>query len=340
MSSSRPALTTLASAVIAFTFLAQTAPVANAAPDRKAGYTAWLDLARQAGAESETAYTFLNKKQNVPVWFVSPVAAYRGRLSGWKAKDAQYWLQQVYNRHTPSGGYGLGAPWDWGNNKTTNPASTAYSITTAWHVGRTLIEGYDAGVVDRRRLLTAVTSILNTATRDDGRCVAYSNSGHDTKMPCVWNINATAAWFLWQAARRNAVPVARRQEALDKSRAWRDFTRAHYRVDLNAWPYASHVQTRQDPWHNAATVGPMYELDREFGVQAMDGHFTVWPANSSNVDLVIYDCARIRPGLLGDTRRHALPAVDGDPWRQLQSRSRWGYMALRLHQTCFTNPEG
>lgn len=339
MSSSRPALTTLASAVIAFTFLAQTAPVANAAPDRKAGYTAWLDLARQAGAESETAYTFLNKKQNVPVWFVSPVAAYRGRLSGWKAKDAQYWLQQVYNRHTPSGGYGLGAPWDWGNNKTTNPASTAYSITTAWHVGRTLIEGYDAGAVDRGRVLAAVTSILNTATRDDGRCVAYSNSGHDTKMPCVWNINATAAWFLWQAARRGITPPGRKGEQDRKWRLWRDFTWTGYRPHLKAWPYQSNVTTRQDPWHNAATVGPLYEMDRVTGLKALNGQFSLWPTNSVNADLAIYDCQRIRPGLIQAARRHAFPAYRSQ-YERMQTRSRWSYMALRLHQTCFTNPEG
>ena len=322
-------------AALALTSAAALVTTAAAPADARPTETAWLELARQAGTEAEEAFAKVNDGRNIQVWWVSPIAGYRGRLDGWHSPQTRHWLQQVYTRQTPSGGHGLGYAWDWGNNHTVNSRDTAYTITTAWHVGRTLIEGYDAGAVDRGRVLAAVTSILNTATRDDGRCVAYSNSRHDARMPCVWNINATAAWFLWQAARRNAVPVARRQEALDKSRAWRDFTRAHYRVDLNAWPYASHVQTRQDPWHNAATVGPMYELDREFGVQAMDGHFTVWPANSSNVDLVIYDCARIRPGLLGDARRHALPAVDGDPWRQLQSRSRWGYMALRLHQTCF-----
>jgi hypothetical protein len=296
--------------------------------------TDWLQLADQAAAEVASSYPFVERAgQNIRVWWISPVAWYAAEKWGWQDPRTVAWLDRMYARQNASGGYGIGEPWDWGNNGTTNPASTSYTISTAWHVGRTLIDGYDAGGVPRERVLSAVTSLLNTSTTAQGRCISYSDHPNDAGKACVWNINATAAWFLWRAYQRGIVPPGRGEEMLRKFRTWRDFTRANYRWDLDAWTYSQDHAGRQDAWHNAATVAPMNELDPTIGVEALDGQFGTWPDNAANADLVLYDCARITPRLLTNARAHAFVPYSTQRQR-VDTRSRWAYMALRVHRTC------
>lgn len=302
--------------------------------------TDWLALADQAASESATALPFVEDAgQNLYVWWISPVAWYAGKTWGWQDARATYWLSRVYARQTPSGGYGIGEPWDHNNDGSVNPATTAYTITTAWHVGRTLIDGFDDGAIPRQRVLNAVTSLLNTSTTAGGRCIDYSNASGDRGKPCVWNINATAAWFLKKAYDRGIVPAGRATEQNTKWRAFRDYTWTGFNATRGAWPYQQGLTAIQDPWHNAATVGPLYELDRVTGLKGLNGQFAIWPnSTGANADLVIYDCARVTPNLLNSARAHAFPAYTTQRQR-LQSRSRWAYMALRVHNVCFTDSE-
>jgi hypothetical protein len=309
-----------------------TSTPAGAAP---AANTDWLQVADVAAGESMASLPAVDGRgENIQAWWVSPVVWYAGKTWGWADGRTEALLRRLYAKQTPSGGYGLGQAWDWGGDGTTNKASTSYSITTAWHVGRTLIDGYDDGGIPKERVLSAVTSLLNTPTTSGGRCIAYSDAPHDATKPCVWNINATAAWFLWQAYQRGLVPSGRDAELLDKARTWRDFTKDNFRWDIGAWSYREGSDTLQDAWHNAATVGPIYELDRTVGVAAMAGQFRIWPDNAANADLVIYDCSKIAPGLVSAVRMRAFPSFDTQRER-LETRSRWAYTALRVHRACF-----
>ena len=108
---------------------------------------------------------------------------------------------------------------------------------TAWHVGWLLIGGYDGGGIPASRVLAAVTAILDTPSADTSRCVAYSKYPNDTGKPCVWNVSAAAAWFLWRADQRGIVPAGRGDEILTKLCTWRDYVRAHYSTSLGGWTY-------------------------------------------------------------------------------------------------------
>lgn len=322
--------------VLGVAFVMVPLPPATAAESPTAIGTEWLELATQAANESATAFPFVDEAgQNIQVWWISPLAWYAGRTWGWQDSRTQFWLREVYERRNADGGYGLGEPWDWRGDGTTNPATTSYTITTAWHVGRTLIDGYDGGGVPRERVVEAVASLLNTSQTSNGRCISYSNSRYDENKPCVWNINATAAWFVWRALQRGLVPAGREAEALNKLRTWRNFTRANYNRTIGGWPYESGQTVLQDPWHNAATVGPMWEADPTL-TEPLPDHFAHWPnTTGANADLVIYDCALVTPTLITYARRHAFPSYDTQRER-LQSRSRWAFMALRVHLTCAT----
>lgn len=314
------------------------------APQVEVGNTAWLALAQQAASESATAMPFVEQSgQNIPVWWIAPVAWYAGKAFGWEAGATKYWLDRVYARQLSSGGWGLGYAWDWRNDGTVNPASTAYTITTAGHVGRMLIDGYDDGAVPRSRVLSAVTSLLNTSTTAGGRCISYSNSSYDANKPCVFNVNATAAWFLWSAHTRGIIPAGREAEHARKWRTFRDYNWSHgFSDDLTGWngapgfPYEQGLTVLQDPWHHAATVWPLYEMDPATGIKAMNGHFGNY-SSSANADLVVYDCSRISSSLLSQARGHAFPPFNTQAER-LQSRSRWTIMALRVHRACYSIP--
>lgn len=299
--------------------------------------TDWLRLAEAAATESTRSIPNVEGLgQNILVWWVSPVAWYAGKAWGWQDSRTDGLLRRVYARQTPSGGYGIGEPWDWGNDGTMNQASTSYSITTAWHVGRTLIGGYDDGGIPRERVLSAVTSLLNTSTTSGGQCVSYSDAPNDASGPCVWNVNATAAWFLWSAYKRDIIPKGRASEMLDKARTWRDFTKSNFRWDVQAWNYQEGSTTVQDAWHNAATVAAIYELDRTVGAAALAGQFRIWPDNAANADLVVYDCSKITPKLAVAAWAHAFPTAGTDR-KRLETSSRWAYSALLVHRTCFAS---
>lgn len=314
-------------------------------PQLEAGNTGWLELAQEAGSISATALPFVEQSgQNIPVWWIAPVAWYAGKAFGWQAGATTSWLDRVWARQLPSGGWGLGYAWDWRGDGTVNPASTTYTITTAGHVGRMLIDGYDDGAVPRSRVLSAVTSLLNTSTTAGGRCISYSMSPNDANKPCVYNVNATAAWFLWSAYRRGIIPAGREEEHNRKWRTFRDYNwTAGFSDAWTGWagapgfPYEQGQTVLQDPWHHAATVWPLYEMDPATGIKAINGHFTNY-SSSANADLVVYDCGRIASNLLSQARGHAFPASADTQAEKLQAASRWTIMALRVHRACYSVP--
>jgi len=267
--------------------------VATAEPEQpRAGE--WQVLADKIYANAEEDYNVL-ASQGKTMWtfHIAHMAWYSGMRFGWSDPRTQTWLQRVYQRVTPSGGYGLNFAYDAYGDGTVNPANTTYSITTAWHVGRMFIEGYDGGGVPRERVVAAVKSLLDTAQTAGGKCAAYSKHVNDSRKACVWNVSAASAWFLWRAHQRGLYPTGRGDETLNKVRTWRDYVRAHYSTSLGGWNYQEGgPNTLDDPGHLGATVQAMYELDPTIGVPALKSYWAHYTSSTSGHELVFYDCSK------------------------------------------------
>lgn len=130
--------------------------------------------------------------------------------SGWQDPAAQAYLDRLYATRNPDGGWGLGFAYDAHNDGSTNAANTTYTVTLAGHVGPVLLDAWRAGVVPLADLQT-VFQLVATAPRIDtaaGRCIAYSRDPDDARAGyCVHNVNAGAAWFLWEAGNAGVAPI-------------------------------------------------------------------------------------------------------------------------------------
>jgi hypothetical protein len=279
----------LVSAVLA---VAAVAVPASAAGQERAGR--WETTADQAYAQAEKAYdTLAAQGKNVWAFHVASFAYYAGMRFGWQDPRTQTWLQRVYQRRTQSLGYGIGVAYDAYGDGTVNPANTTYTITTSFHVGQVLIAGYDGGGVPAARVTEAVKAVLDTAQTAGGKCVAYSKHVNDSRKPCVWNVSAFGAWFLWRAHQRGLYPAGRGDETLAKVRTWRDYVRAHYSTSLGGWNYQEGgPNVIDDPGHLSATVAAMYELDPSIGVPALAAYWKHYPVSVSGSPLVNYECSR------------------------------------------------
>jgi hypothetical protein len=310
-----------------------TAGRANADPPTTVQSGAWQALADQVYANGSAAYgRQVAAGNNVPAFHVAALAWYAGQRFGWQDSRTQTWLQRVYDRVTASGGYGLGYAYDAYGDGTTNPANTTYTITTAWHVGRLLIAGYDGGGIPASRVLAAVTAILDTPSADTSQCVSYSKYPYDAGKPCVWNVSAAAAWFLWRADQRGIVPAGREDEILTKLRTWRDYVRAHYSTALGGWTYQDNTTALDDPGHLAATVSAMYELDPTIGVTALPAYFSHYATAVSAVDVLIYDCSKVDADYNG-VNSYAR-AVSGLSDADIVAKSAYAPVALRVQTSC------
>ena len=294
----------------------------------------WQAMADQAYSEAAPAEVAMEAAgQNVQVQYVAALAWYAGLRYGWTDSRTQGWLTKVYARRTASLGYGIGQAYDAFGNGTVNPANTTYTITTAFHVGRVLLAGYDAGAIPAARVTEAVAALLDTPQSNGGQCIAYSKHSNDANMPCVWNVSSTAAWFIWRASQRGLVPAGRETEALNKLRQWRDVVRSEYKTSLGGWTYQSNTTALQDPWHNAPTVAAMYELDPTIGPTALNGHFGNWPNNTgANVDLLVYDCSRVDANYGAAHASATQPASTN--LDKLATRAAYLAGPLRVQSTC------
>ncbi|MGH8791619.1 MAG: hypothetical protein ACRDXX_03130 [Stackebrandtia sp.] len=255
----------------------------------------WEELAAEVYANAEADYDELTASgQNVQSYHVAAVAWYAGQRFGWDDSRTQTWLQRTYDRATPTGGYGIGFAHDYFGDGTVNPADTTYSITTSWHVGRMLIDGHAGGGVPADKVVEAVGSVLDTEQTPNQNCAAYSTSGNDVGYPCIWNVGAASAWFLWKAYEQDLYPDGRGDEVLEKLRTWRNHVRAHYSTELGGWNYIEDGPAElDDPGHLGATVSAMYEADPSIGETALEAYWRHYTGTVSSVDLVYYDCSKV-----------------------------------------------
>lgn len=293
----------------------------------------WASLADQVYQRAVPAYAEMTAAdENVPSMWVAGAAWYAGMRYGWQSDEAQLWLQRVYDRRTASGGYGVGEWKDYFNDGTWNPPDTTYGITTAWHVGRVLIDGYDGGGVPRVRVLEAATALMDFPEVADGQCIAYSKHVNDSTEPCVWNVSATAAWFLWRAYQRGIFPADREAEMLEKVRTWRNYVRGHYDYELRGWNYMEGAErVLDDPGHLGATVSAMYEADPSIGEPALTAYWDHYLGAVSPVDLVIYDCSKADATY---QPVHDFALGGPDTAAEHMARAVYAPVSYRVHTTC------
>ena len=255
----------------------------------------WQQLADKYYSLGSTGYDQqVAAGQNVAAFHVAALAWYAGQEFGWHDPRTTLWLHRVYDRQGPDGGYGLGYPYS-SFDKVLNPADTSYTITTAWHVGRMLLDGYDHGAVPRTKLIEAARSLLNTAESPPGQCIAYSASPNDADEPCVFNVTAAASLFLNESLKRGIWVPGRLLETTRKIASWRDYLLANYRPTLNGWTYGgiNNPALLDDPGHLAPSATAAYLLPHAQGYHAVTEYFFHYPTAVSTVDMLPFNCADV-----------------------------------------------
>ena len=227
------------------------------------------------------------------------------------------YLQKVYDRQNPDGGYGIEFAWDAFQDGTTNSQQTTYAITLTDHVGPVFLAGYAAGVLPKwhvrqvipewrvRQVIDQVETFPLADT--PGSCVAYSTTDVDRPY-CVLNINASAAMFLTQAdAAGFDVDLSRVPQFVEHDRAAM-IDGGSAEVYSMATP-----DVRQDWQHNATMVEAFMTLDPSTGRVALDAMSAATPPNSYEAAALLrlapFDCAFAQPSVLAT----ALAEADEDP---------------------------
>jgi hypothetical protein len=255
----------------------------------------WQQLADKYYALGSTGYDQqVAAGQNVAAFHVAALAWYAGQEFGWHDARTKVWLRRVYDRQDPDGGYGLGYPYA-AFDKVLNTADTSYTITTAWHVGRMLLDGYDHGAVPRVKLIQAATSLLNTAESPRAECIAYSSSPNDANEPCVFNVTAAASVFLNECLKRGVWVPGRFVETTRKIAHWRDYLLSMYQPELNGWTYGgiNNPALLDDPGHLAPTATGAYLLPHAQGYHAVTEYFFHYPTAIATVDMLPFYCAGV-----------------------------------------------
>lgn len=235
-------------------------------------------------------------------WMAFVVATRRG----WDDPLVTRYLQKVFDRQNPDGGYGIEFAWDAFQDGTTNAQQTTYAITLTDHVGPVFLAGYAAGVVPEWRVRQVIEQVETFPLADTpGSCVAYSTTDVDRPY-CVLNINASAAMFLTEAdAAGFDVDLSRVPQLVEHDRA--------AMIDGEWWPYTMNTpDVRQDWQHNATMVEAFMALDPATGRIALDAMSAATPPNSYEAAALLrlapFDCALAQPSVLAT----ALAEADQD----------------------------
>jgi hypothetical protein len=214
-------------------------------------------------------------------------------LYGWTDPGTQSLLTSLHNTRNPDGTYGIGYAFDAFQNGSTNPATTAYAVTMAGHVGPTLLDGYLKGAIPASEIQSLVNKLVNfpKVTVSRGQCVAYSNSGTDSTY-CVHNVNAGVAWFLQDA---NAAGFS----ATGLQRLITDISiqeGVSYREGQYFWPYSNaNTTVNQDPDHNSYSAESIVRMQYWVGREAIFNMMTHTYAS----DPIVHTRLTAAPGGIG-----------------------------------------
>jgi len=218
-----------------------------------ATYRAWLNLAQAAYDITDALVTSGDVNAQGPQ-VRSLLASTAATLFGWMDPRTTTHLDAVMAAQHADGGWGTDQVWNGAWGGTVNyPASTTYLITTAEHVGATLINAEPVGAVPAGTCQTVGDLIMTWPLCGDGKGARYSLANDPSTNPTVWNVSAAAALFLRRA--RYLVDATRAQTYLTKANGWIATHDGAYSSPLAGWPYQANLTTpRQDSGHNAMSA--------------------------------------------------------------------------------------
>jgi hypothetical protein len=301
----------------------------------------WTQAADRVYALASAAYDQQSAAhQPVQAFHVAALAWYAGLRFGWHDPRTATWLQRVYDREYATGGYGEDLTFDAFGDGTVNPTDTTYTITTAWHVGRMLLDGYDNHAVPRSKLVEAARSLLDTTQTSGNRCLSYSMSPYDENKPCVYNVTAAASLFLTELIKRGIWVPGRLIETVGKIYGWTKYLKQQYIPQLNGWTYAdNNGWNLDDPGHLGPTSTAMYLLPGGQGYQAVNEYFYHYPTAVSTIDMLPFNCADV------DTDYTVVANyLNGynstTPLATLVALGAYTPVALRVERLCGAHPHG
>jgi hypothetical protein len=230
------------------------------------------------------------------------------RRRGWTDPDAKAYLGKVMALRKPDGGWGLEKAYDAFNDGTINPVSTTYTVSLVG-VGELLLQGYQAGVVDRATI-TSVLSRLYTIPRiavTGGYCLSYSAAATDNQTGyCVHNVSAGAAAFMVRTTRAGFPPATWWQSQITR------YEVNTYNPDRHDWKYFDSSPNWNDPAHTGYSVASIQELAPPIGRDATVYHMGRDQTNPNDVwlhlSLAPFACAQAERWLTEVDTEFAKPA--------------------------------
>jgi hypothetical protein len=212
--------------------------------------------------------TFWSRRRPVePSAALAFAAGAQARVDGWASDRCRSLLDELRATRNPDGGYGLGRPYDAFQDGTVNPADTTYLVTITGHVGRVLLDGHEAGVIDDQELGALVDLALDfprVPSQRPGLALAYSRHPHDQRW-CVHNVNASAGVFLLRASKR--LPPRADAAAVIAGIAQRQA--AGYVGPQGSWRYIEGRPRLNDANHNAGSIEAALGLTAPIGQDAL-----------------------------------------------------------------------
>ena len=297
----------------------------------------WAGSAQQAYDLASGAYAReVAAGKPIAAMNVAGEAWYAGQAFGWTDSRTVTWLSRLHNLKTPAGGYGLSATYGG------RPANTTYSITTGYHVGRVLLDAYDHGVASAAAdVVDAAKSLLVMSQNASGGCLDYSNSSVDTNTPCIYNVSAAAAEFLYGVLQRNiAVPGHATTEIQTKVSHWATYIRNHYKAAKRSWDYALNSVTPWEADHTAPISEAMYLIPTSMGgmsYQAVADFMFNFDFAQGAYNMTPYDCANADV-VFPQTLSHIAAATTDDA--KLGLSKDMAYSAERVQKLCAATPDG
>lgn len=211
---------------------------------------------------------FWNRRQPVePSAALAFALGAQAQVDGWTSKNCRSLLDELRETRNPDGGYGLGRPYDAFQDGTVNPADTTYLVTITGHVGRVLLDGHEAGVIEDQELGGLVDLTLDfprVLSKRPGVALAYSRHPHDRSW-CVHNVNASAGVFLLRAGKR--LPARADAAAVIAGIAQRQA--AGYVGPQGSWRYIEGQPRLNDANHNAGSIEAALGLTSPIGQDAL-----------------------------------------------------------------------
>jgi hypothetical protein len=258
-----------------------------------------------------------------------------GVLNGWGHATTTRLLSELLDTQITPGRYGLRRPYDAFSDGTTNPATTAYSVSVAGPAGNTLLAAYVGGATVVAR--SDVQACINTLMKFPripvarGAAVAYSDNPNDNptgKGPGqVHNVSAGVGAFLadCNAAGFGATGMQRLIADIGLCET------VSFKESWLGWPYKDADATIQDADHGSYTVEAFY--GRTGGCIG-----PYWSAREACYRMMTTSYANQTKGQIVHTRLASLPGGPGSWSTVYPGYSLWseyGYTKWRAEQDAY-----